>query len=122
MIVLYSVSNHHHTFTFQTSMAKRGLRIKYVYNFSLFWGEKPFWDFLFKEIWEDLTNGADVHQRDSSDQNLLSMGNTSSLWCLGTKIFACVICSGVSNLALAGGDDVDGGAGGDVMLEDSECC
>ena len=33
-----------------------------------------------------------------------------------------VICSGLSNLAIAGDDDVDGCAGGDVMLEDSECC
>ena len=40
-----SVSNHHHTFTFQTLMAKRGLRIKYVNNFSSFWGKITFWVF-----------------------------------------------------------------------------
>ena len=34
----------------------------------------------------------------------------------------CAICSGLSNLALAGDDYVDGGAVSGVMLEDSECC
>ena len=96
-------------------MAKGGLRIECVQNC---FGEK----YLFEEIWEDLTNGADVHQRDSSDQNLLSMGRTSSLGCLWTKVFVCVICSGLSNLAFTGDDDVDGCAVGDVRLEDSECC
>ena len=52
----------------------------------------------------------------------LIVGRTSSLRCLWTKVFVCVICSWMSNPALAGDDYVDGGAVDDVMLEDSECC